>query len=328
LISIGDQNKAARVLRILLGQSGHPHSQDEISHKTGLKKGEIVDAIAHLMESGVQIKEKDEEYWVASFPDSIVPAVILCGLNTRNIGHEIHSFKTVGSTNEVARRLAESGAEEGVLVISERQTKGRGRLGRIWHSPSGTGLYFSLILRPWMPLDRMPALSQVAALSVCRAIEKVGHLQAQIKWPNDCLLSGKKVAGILVELSAELDRINYAVLGIGINVNGCRDDFPAKLRTKATSVAIQTKTPCHRIDLLHQVLVDFEKSYNNFQRYGLRFIGPELVKRSSVLGKKVSVNLGKSKIAGTAIGIDANGALRVKVKDQVKPISAGEVSLR
>ena len=174
----------------------------------------------------------------------------------------------------------------------------------------------------------MPALSQIAAMSVCRAIEKVCGCPAQVKWPNDCLLSGRKVAGILVELSAELDKINYAILGIGINVNNQRGDLPSRIRSGATSVAIESGRRHNRFNILHYFLADFEKSYSNFQKYGLRFMGHELVGRSSVLGQRVNVRLGKLRLSGIAMGIDQNGALRLKIKDEVKTISAGEVSLR
>jgi BirA family biotin operon repressor/biotin-[acetyl-CoA-carboxylase] ligase len=214
------------------------------------------------------------------------------------------------------------------MVIADKQTRGRGRLGRSWHSPGGDGLYFSLVLRPWVAFNRMPALSQVAAMSVCRAIEQVFECHAKVKWPNDCLLEGRKVAGILVELSAELDKIEYAVIGIGINVNTDKGDFPARIRPQASSLALESGRRQNRVKILHHFLADFEKSYSNFQKYGLRFIGPELVRRSSVLGQKIVINMGKTRISGIAIGIDANGALRVKVKDKVVPISAGEVSMR
>jgi BirA family biotin operon repressor/biotin-[acetyl-CoA-carboxylase] ligase len=214
------------------------------------------------------------------------------------------------------------------LVISEKQTRGRGRLGRSWHSPSGLGLYFSLILRPQFEFAKMPALSLVAALAVCRVLDKYTGEKALIKWPNDCLLGEKKAAGILVELSAELDRVSYAIMGIGINVNDKPDDFPTRLRSKATSVSIVAGKYIDRADLLRDFLFEFEKSYGNFHRYGLRFLGPELVKRSAVLGKKVTITLGKKKIIAAAIGFDQNGALRVRDKNGVTIFAAGEVTLR
>jgi len=327
LISSGDYKKYASALQYLL-DSREFRSVDEIAQGTGLKRGDINAAISHFSESGIEIDEKANMYNIDALPDSINPAVIFCGLRTRSMGQVIHSYKSIGSTNEAAKHLAESGAEEGVMVIADKQKRGRGRLGRSWHSPGEDGLYFSLVLTPWVTFKRIPALSQVAALSVCRAMERTFDCNAQVKWPNDCLLNGRKVSGILVELSAELDKINYAVLGIGINVNNQRRDFPTRFRSLATSLAIESGGRHNRVKLLQLFLADFEKSYANFQRYGLRFIGHELVRRSSVLGKKIEINAGKSRISGFATGIDENGALRVRVKDRVETISAGEVSLR
>jgi BirA family biotin operon repressor/biotin-[acetyl-CoA-carboxylase] ligase len=261
-------------------------------------------------------------------PDIILPAILVSGLRCRIMGSEIHSYKTIGSTNEVARRLAEAGAPEGSLVIAEKQSRGRGRLGRSWHSPGGSGLYFSLVLRPQVAFTRLPALSLVAALSICRALETLGDLKAEVKWPNDCLLSGRKVAGILVELSAELDRVSYAILGIGINVNNQRKDLPPSIRSRATSVAMEIGSSVSRVELIRRILNEFERAYCNFQRYGLRFIGPELVSRSAVIGKKIIVTVGRKRFIGQALGFDENGALRIKTRKNVQTVSAGEVSLR
>ena len=303
-------------------------SLDNIKSITGLDNTAILNTIKYFHESGIDIIENDQGYILATPPEIILPAILLSGLKTRLMGKEIHSFKTIGSTNETAKRLAESGAPEGTIVISEKQTRGKGRLGRSWHSPSGQGLYFSLILRPDLDFSRIPAIAMVAALAICHTLEGYGDLRAQVKWPNDCLLNGKKVAGILVELSAEMDKVCYAILGVGINVNNSVRDFPSHLRSKATSLALESGRKTDRVDLLQKILHNFEKSYNNFQRYGLRSIAPELVKRSSILGKKITVKVGRQRFSGEAIGFDNKGALRLKSKDGVKILSAGEVSLR
>ena len=318
----------ARVLMALSRPLGHRNSIDDLESKTGLDRNIIRAAIDYFRESQIDIEEGQNQVSLNSLPDIVLPSVILCGLKSRTLGCEIHAYKSIGSTNEVARRLADSGALDGVLVISERQTRGRGRLGRTWHSPGGLGLYFSLVLRPRVDLVKMPALSLVAALSLCRAMEGMNTTGAQIKWPNDCLLGGKKVAGILVDLAAEFDKLSYAVLGIGINVNQKRIDFPMRLRSKATSLLIESGQKINRPELLRDFLLDFEKSYLNFQRYGLRFLGPELARRSAVLGRKITVNLGKKRIKGEVIGFDPNGALRLRVGKDVEVISGGEVTLR
>jgi BirA family transcriptional regulator, biotin operon repressor / biotin---[acetyl-CoA-carboxylase] ligase len=318
----------ALVLSALKESLGLTVLHEELEQKTGLDRSVIKSAIKHLRESGVEIDTASHGYALHSIPEIILPALLHTGLKCRIMGREAHCYKSVASTNELAKRLAESGAPEGTLVISEKQTRGRGRLGRSWHSPSGLGIYFSLVLRPQADFSKMPALSLVAALSVCRVLDRHTGEKAQIKWPNDCLLKGKKTAGILVELSAELDRVSYAILGIGINVNHKAEDFPSRLKAKATSAAMVAGKRIDRADLLREFLYEFEKSYHNFHRYGLRFLGPELVTRSAVLGKKVTITIGKKKIVGTAIGFDQNGALRVRDKNEVTTFAAGEVSLR
>ena len=174
----------------------------------------------------------------------------------------------------------------------------------------------------------MPALSQVAALSVCKVIEKLTNVETGVKWPNDCLLNGKKVAGILLEASAELDKVEYVILGIGININTIKKKFPLSLRYKATSMAIESGNSYNKTDVLKSLLYELEKSYKSFCKYGLRFIGPELTKKSVVIGKKLDFKKGRKKFTGTAIGLDKNGALRVKVGQEVQTVSAGEVTLR
>jgi BirA family biotin operon repressor/biotin-[acetyl-CoA-carboxylase] ligase len=316
------------VLSVLRESGDHPISLDELEKKSRLDKTIVKSSIKFLRESGVEIDIGGNGYTLHSLPDIILPALLQAGLRSRIMGWEVHSYKSVASTNELAKRLAESGAPEGALIISEKQTRGRGRLGRSWHSPSGLGLYFSLILRPQVDFAKMPALSLVAALSICRVLDNYAGEGALIKWPNDCLLKGKKTAGILVELSAELDRVSYAILGIGINVNDKPDDFPSRIKSKATSISLVAGKKISRVDLLRDFLYEFEKSYSNFHRYGLRFLGPELVKRSAVLGKKVTITVGKKKIVATAIGFDQNGALRVRDKTGVTIFAAGEVTLR
>jgi BirA family biotin operon repressor/biotin-[acetyl-CoA-carboxylase] ligase len=214
------------------------------------------------------------------------------------------------------------------VITAEKQTRGKGRLGRSWHSPSGKGLYFSIVLYPKIDVAKMPALSQVAALSVCKVIEKLTKTETLVKWPNDCLLNGKKVAGILLEASAELDKVAYVILGIGININIIKKELPSSLRSKATSLVIESDKEFDKIEILKLLLYELEKSYNSFCKYGLRFIGPELTKKSVVLGRKLDYKLGRKKITGTAIGLDENGALRVKVGRDVQTLSAGEISLR
>jgi BirA family biotin operon repressor/biotin-[acetyl-CoA-carboxylase] ligase len=283
--------------------------------------------LKELVESGIGSLGR-KYYRIPELPDLILPPVILYGLKSVYMGRRIFAYKTIGSTNDTAKRLAESDSPEGSLVIAERQTRGRGRLGRSWHSPQNTGLYFSLILRPQVSVEKLPALSLVAALSVCRTIEKITDLKPQIKWPNDCLIGGKKIAGILVDISAELGRVAHAIPGIGLNINTAKKDFPSGLNKTATSLAIENGKKIRRVDCLRVFLQEFEKSYRNFCRYGFEFVAPELIKRSSVIGRKIEYRISGKKESGIALGYDENGGLRVKNKNRVNVLSGGEVTIR
>jgi len=317
----------AAVLKALSDQAGEKVTLKDLESLTKLDKKTVRHAIENLKASGIDIDGRGG-YSIRRMPDIITAPILLSGLKSKVLGRNVYSYKIIGSTNETAHRLAESGAPEGTIIIADRQTKGRGRLGRTWHSPPGVGLFFSLILRPRMPFDRISGLSLVSALSICRVMEKIDNLKPMIKWPNDCLIKKRKTAGILVEISAELDKISYAILGIGVNINHLKKNFPLSLRSRATSLALETGRDHDRAGFLRDFLCEFERDYNNFSRYGLRFMGHALVERSWVLNKKITVRFGKKKISGIAIGLDENGALRLNTRNGVRIISAGEVSLR
>jgi len=326
-ISFETHRIQAKILHAALNSSDCKVSFSDLAKMSGYDMTVIKENTKELMESGLGYAGR-KYFRIPELPDLILPPVVLIGLKSRFMGRRIFAYKSIGSTNDTAKRLAESDSPEGTLIIAEKQTKGRGRLGRSWHSPQNKGLYFSLILRPQVPVEKMPALSLVAAFSVCRMIEKLTDLEPRIKWPNDCLIEGTKAAGILIDISAELERVSYAILGVGLNINMTAKDFSARLRKIATSLTVETNETFGRVELLREFLHEFENLYRNFCRYGLEFIAPELVKRSSVIGRKIGYKLGGKKYTGVAMGYDENGGLRVKSKDGVKVLTGGEVTLR
>lgn len=317
----------AEILHAALNSDNREILFSDLEKRTGYGMDIIKENVKELAELGVGSAGR-KYFRIPELPDLILPPVVLSGLKSRFIGKRIFAYKSICSTNDTARRLAESDSPEGTLIIAEKQTRGRGRLGRSWHSPQNKGLYFSLILRPRVPVEKMPALSLVAALSVCRAIETMTDMRPQIKWPNDCLIGGKKVAGILIDISAELGRVSYAILGMGLNINTAKKDFLSELRKTATSLVIQTGKVFSRVDCLKTLLQEFEKSYRNFCRYGFEFMAPEIIKRSSVIGKEISFKLSGKKYTAIALGYDENGGLRVKSKTGVKVLTGGEVTIR
>lgn len=300
----------------------------DISLKLGVHPYTVYQAVRELRRWEFQIQsERGKGYRLVESPNLILPAEIKKNLKTKIFGKKIYSYRKVGSTNVLGFRLAETNAEEGTLIVAEEQTKGKGRMGRSWYSPPRVGLWMSLILRPDIPPFKAPGLSICAGLALALSIKEMTGIEAKTKWPNDCLIDGKKVGGILLELSAELDRINFVIVGIGVNVNQSAQDFSKDLDQIATSIKIKLGKEISRLTLLISFLEKFERIYLDFKENGL---SPqrEMIKRfSSLLGKKVTVKFGKEKIEGIAEDIDDNGSLVIKAKKGKRVVTAGEVTV-
>lgn len=309
----------------------NPHvflSTKEISQKLGIHPYVIYQTIKELRRWDFKISyEKGKGYRLLESPDFLLPGKIKKNLKSKILGKEVLSYRTVGSTNHLAFRLAEDGAVEGTLIVADEQTKGRGRMGRSWYSPPGLGLWMSLILRPDIPPFKAPGLSICAGLALALAINDLCGMDARIKWPNDCLLNGRKVGGVLLELSAELDRTNFVIAGIGVNVNHQLGDFPKNLTSAATSIRMEWGKEIPRIKVLSSFLEKFEAVYIDFKKNGLSSQHHLIKKLSFLLGKRVTVKFGKEKIEGIAENIDDNGSLVIKTEKGEKVVTAGEVTV-
>jgi BirA family biotin operon repressor/biotin-[acetyl-CoA-carboxylase] ligase len=303
-------------------------STREISEKLGVHPYVIYQSIKELRRWDFEIlSEKGKGYRLSRTPDLLLPADIKKNLKTKILGKNVLCYRTLGSTNQLAFRLAEGGAGEGTLIVADEQTKGKGRMGRSWHSPPRVGLWMSLILRPEISPFKAPGLSICAGLALAQAINQITGMEARIKWPNDCLLNGRKVGGILLELSAELDRINFVIAGVGVNVNQRPSDFPRKLSAVATSVRVEYGQEVSRMKLLTVFLQKFEATYIDFRKNGLAPQRRLIKKLSSLLGKKVAVKLGKEKIEGVAEDIDDSGSLVIRTRKERRIVRAGEVTV-
>ncbi|MCD6162670.1 MAG: biotin--[acetyl-CoA-carboxylase] ligase [candidate division Zixibacteria bacterium] len=317
------------ILAFLKKNSNRFTSSREISEALSITRHIVYDSISFLRNCGYTIEaSRNLGYKLLKSPDSILPVEIAAGLSCQINACRIFSYKSVDSTNITAHNLAKCGMPEGTLIIADSQKKGRGRMGRKWHSPSGKGLYFSLILRPKLPPDKIAGLSLATGLALTRAINIITGFQMQMKWPNDILYKKKKLAGILVELVAELDKVEYMIVGIGINVNHTKRDFPLSLQLKSTSLKMISRNAVSRVALLQEVLVQFESLYKMFCLHGFRYLRSELIKHSAVIGKRVALKTGKQKITGRAVGFDDMGGLIVKSKKGLRSYSAGDVSFR
>lgn len=258
----------------------------------------------------------------------IQPRKVKEELQTDFIGQEIHHFTEVTSTNEVAKKLAAEGGNEGTVVISETQTLGRGRLGREWASPKG-GIWFSIILRPEADPKDASKLTFVAAVTVARVIREMFNLEAEIKWPNDVLIGGKKVCGILTETSTKGDVADFVVLGVGINANVSLDSFPESLRNSLTTLKEELMEEIGREEFLHALLEELERYYKMFLRKKFDLILEEWRNLAGFLGRYVEVLSFDEKIKGWAVDVDQNGALIIKLRNgTVNKIMSGDVTIQ
>ncbi|MGD6803325.1 biotin--[acetyl-CoA-carboxylase] ligase [Rossellomorea vietnamensis] len=255
---------------------------------------------------------KKRGYRILKSPDRVSGEEIYPGLRTRAIGRVIEYRESVPSTQKIAHTLAQEGSEEGTTVIADEQTEGRGRLLRSWHSPKGTGIWMSIILKPQLPPQRAPQFTLIAAVAVVQAIEEICGLSPEIKWPNDILLHGKKVTGILTELQAEADKINSIIIGIGMNVNQKADDFPEELKSIATSLFLEKEEKVSRAKLIQKVFEKLELYYDLYMEKGFTPIKLLWESYAVSIGRQITARTITGSIQGKALGINEDGVLRIQ----------------
>ncbi|MCX5669639.1 MAG: biotin--[acetyl-CoA-carboxylase] ligase [Candidatus Omnitrophica bacterium] len=299
-------------------------SGDQISKHLGISRQGLWKHIQELKDSGYQIVAVPHlGYRLEACPDRLFVFEVARALNTKFIGKKIHYFDYLASTMDLAMQLGMDGAASGSVVLAESQIKGRGRLGREWFSPKYKGIYLSLILRPKILPAACPILTLMSAVSICEAVKKVIDLDAQIKWPNDVLIKNKKVAGILTEMNAEVDKVNFVVIGIGLNVNNDKKSLIAG----ATSLKEQQGEEISRVVLLQELLRRIENNYLLLEDKGEVEIINKWRNFTLTLGTRVKVDYQDKHIEGQAIDIDVDGALLIR-KDSgfIQKISSGDVT--
>ncbi len=245
------------------------------------------------------------------FPISSFPRKSFRHLETSWLARTYHHFRQIGSTNDEALLLAVQGAEHGTVVVAEEQTKGRGRLQRSWFSPAGSGIYLSMILRNPLPVQEAPQAAMVAALALVKVLTENYGLPAAIKWPNDVLVAGKKLAGILADMQSDQDHTRFIVIGMGINANHKESELAEPFRYPATSLAIELGSPVKRQDVLLHLIHRFETEYEYYLNNGFGAMLPEFERVSAILGKQLRIQSGKEEISGKALGFTPEGALRL-----------------
>lgn len=317
------------LLRLLKDAEGFV-SGEQLSRSLGVSRTAVWKRIASMRAAGYGIEALPSQgYRLLSSPDLLQAQQIVAGLPAGSlIGRQIVCLDVAGSTNSEAFHLAETGAAEGTVVLADRQTAGKGRLGRQWASPGGVNLYLSVILRPPLPPYEAPQLTFLSAVAVARAIEGETGLQPAIKWPNDLLVGGCKVAGLLNEMSAETDQVGFVVLGIGVNLNMTVDQFPSDLRSPATSLAIAAGRPVPRMPFAIKLLTELDREYSRFLSEGFGPVRAEWASRCNAFGRQVSVAMGTQILQGPFAGIDHDGALLLLLPDgRLERVMSGDVTV-
>lgn len=318
----------ARTLKALRENSGFVSGQS-LARSIGISRSGLWKHIRVLRGHGyVVLSRRSAGYSLVSSPDRPYPWELALLMRSELFSRRILYKETLDSTNSYASRLALLGAEEGTVVIAGAQTGGRGRLGRIWHSPPIVNLYTSVILRPpWHP-SMGPSLTLAAGVAVAECLEDLYGLQPRIKWPNDILINGKKAAGILTEMNAEQDRINFIVLGIGLNVNAQESDFPPTLRDLTTSARQALGRPVGMVQCAAALYDHVDECYTHLITRSLKTIRERWEARSALTGQHVQATGPDKVVTGRALGLDENGALIIRTEEGAEEhIIAGDISL-
>lgn len=316
------------ILRLLRSADGYISGQ-ELCNRFGVSRTAVWKAINQLKEAGYEIEaQQNKGYKLMTAPDLMTEAEIKSLMHTEWVAKEVLYFDTIDSTNTKAQELAEKGYPSGTLVVADKQESGKGRRGRSWVSPSGTGIFMTLMIKPDINPNNASMLTLVAALAVAKAITSVTGEKALIKWPNDIVINGKKVCGILTEMNAQFDYINHIVVGIGINVHN--ESFPEEISQMASSLMIEAGGKrFHRAQIIAETMSYFEQYYDTFLKTQdlsalVREYDELLVNRN----KSVRVLDPKEPFDGKAMGITPKGELIVDTWESRKLVSSGEVSVR
>jgi BirA family biotin operon repressor/biotin-[acetyl-CoA-carboxylase] ligase len=325
---VADRPESEELVLGFLAEAGDEFvSGEAISDKLGLTRAAVWKHVEALRGQGYRIDAVPARgYRLAGVPDRLTPLELRPLLNTHDLGQVLHWREEVSSTNDLAKELADQGAEHGEVVVAEAQTAGRGRRGRVWASPARRNLYFSVVLRPDLPPARAPELTLVGSVALCDALRQAG-VDAGIKWPNDLLASGRKIGGILTELAADPDRVQWVVLGAGLNVNARREDFPPEVRDDATSVLLERGQAAPRALFAAACFTALEGWLDRHDEEGFGVVREAWRARSVTLGREVSVKVDGGEIAGVAEDLDEAGALLVRTKAGLERIVSGDVTL-
>ncbi|MGB8325200.1 MAG: biotin--[acetyl-CoA-carboxylase] ligase [Candidatus Acidiferrum sp.] len=319
--------RLASLLTLLSENATIVISGERIAREIGVSRSTVWRWVERLRELGVRVKgQQSAGYFLERVPDILTPDLLRKRMKGKLFGKRVYHFFKTDSTNRVAMELGYAGEPEGSVILAEEQTAGRGRSGRSWHSERGAGLYVTLLLRPRLSPVQAPLLTMLAGLSAHSAIQAQTGLSAELKWPNDLLMDGKKVGGILTEMHAEPTQVRFVIVGIGINTN--QEKFPHDIASVATSLRKESGRTHSRLELLVRLLNEFESDYNRFLHEGARYVVDRFERVSSFAsGKRVRVETGFETYFGTTAGLTSDGLLQVKREEgPVTMVVAGDVT--
>jgi BirA family biotin operon repressor/biotin-[acetyl-CoA-carboxylase] ligase len=322
---VPEQTNEELILAFLADGGEDFTSGEALSDKLGLSRTAVWKYVESLRSKGYRIDAAPARgYRLVEIPDRLTALELSPLLSTHDLGRAIHAFAETSSTNEVAFRLAGEGAAHGEIVVAECQTLGRGRRGRTWESPPGKNLYFSAILRPELPAQRAPELTLVAAVALAETLREAGA-QAEIKWPNDIQVAGKKIAGILTELSADADSVHFVILGVGVNLNARASEFGPEVARLATSLVEARGEHVPRALFTAALWTRLEVWLDRHSDEGFEPIRQAWRSLNCTLGEEVLVKTERREIRGRAEDIDETGALLVRSTEGLERIVAGDV---
>ncbi|MBM7647969.1 BirA family biotin operon repressor/biotin-[acetyl-CoA-carboxylase] ligase [Bacillus ectoiniformans] len=289
-------------------------SGQALAEIVGCSRTAVWKHIESLRSEGFELEAvRKKGYRIIAAPDKVTENEIMIGLHTERLGKRIVFKDSTDSTQKEAHRLAQEDFKEGTVVIAEEQTAGRGRMTRTWHSPKYTGIWMSVILKPQLPPYKAPQFTLITAVAIVEAIIEVTGMTPEIKWPNDILMNGKKITGILTELQADADQIHSIIIGIGMNVN--QPEFPEELKDIATSLAIETGNKVSRARLIQELLKNIERYYDIYIEEGFSEIKKRWETYAISIGKQITARTVQATIEGKALGITEEGVLKLLDKE-------------
>ena len=315
-----------KLLKLLRAADGYV-SGEEIGEALGVSRSAVWKGIRSLRDDGYKISAvTNKGYMLEDTQDVYSREEILSRISTHEIGREIKFYDSLDSTNNKAKAIGFEGGSHGTVVIAETQTAGKGRRGRKWSSPEGSGVWMSILLCPDIAPVYVPSITLAAGISVCGAINKTTEAGAKIKWPNDVIINGRKVCGILTEMSSEIDYVNFVVVGIGVNV--MEAEFDESLSGIITNINREAVKKCGRSVIAAAIIEEFEKNYNVFCKGGFKSLKSKYESMCDTLNKRVAVS-GSENFEGRAVGITDEGYLIVeKAGGGRVELTAGDVSIR